>query len=246
MATLLSVAALVFVVWFFFGRGKAAVKDIRLDETSVQSYVSDGSSVEEPDEIEIRRATEAQEEVFDRWLSKRDARDAANRDVRQKLTKANEIVEETSLDDALKQIWRGLDFLSVPEGQEPLWPLPEGFSGLKVESHRADEKTYHWTWNGKDYGLSKERSSFEDYDWVMLKLSVHAELVLALNFNADYGAMVETLEFRDVEALRVGPWMSDAIRMAGDLEHAVESILDESVDEMDREKAAQIDLGGQA
>lgn len=245
MDVLLWVAVIIIAVWFFFVRGSNRGDGKQVDANVQPLRETNPDPVDDPDEIEIRRATEAHQEVFDRWLSKRDARDAATRDVRQKLKKAEEIVEETSLSDALKQIWRGLEFFSDAEGQEPLWPLPEGFRGLKSESHSTEEKTHQWVWNGEHYGLSKERSVLGDPRWVTLKLTVHDEPVLVLKYDADYGDMVETLEFSDVEALRVGPWISDAIHMAGDLEHAVDGICDETLHEMDREKAAQIELGGQ-
>tara|TARA_R100001129_G_scaffold26825_2_gene17987 strand:- start:4557 stop:5318 length:762 start_codon:yes stop_codon:yes gene_type:complete len=206
---------------------------------------ADGLALEEQREIDraLRERTNAQSEARKEILEDQRSR----RDAREKIERAKTVIKKAGLSDDLADLWDKVKYwpnwMTLPQGYE----LPEGFTTVAgYESDNREEKSTCWTWENTFFEIKyvSKPNYTPDHDWnpCDLHLSVNDEEVVVLNYNQGSREYGHGLRFVGVDALNIGPWMSQIVRMVAALKATSDKRLRERWAESEAEKAARIKL----
>lgn len=182
---------------------------------------------------DLKLAKQAEADAWDQVWERQREREAATAPVREKLQRAKEVVEELSLQWCLRDLWKELKDgrLSVYE-QDAV----SRFKNLTREDQSFSHRTISWEWGELSFALEGDE---KDYEFHKLSLFLDGDTVLAVTYSADTAS-----DYWSVDALRVGPWMAEAVKMQALLAAESEAFMDRIMDEHDEETAAMISLEG--
>lgn len=167
------------------------------------------------------------------------------KDVREKLSRARKYMSDTGLDRLIPEVWQTVEHWASWGAMPDRWSAPDGVHGIAGEGGFKD-RWVAWIWNDHRYRMHfVERHNYlpDDYDRLsQIDLEVDEESVCSVSCSQGPEAY-ELWRYADVEALKVGPWMSEFIRMAGHLHAQNEASTRELFSGMDREKAGRLNFG---
>jgi hypothetical protein len=210
-------------------------------KTSSMSASADPPSDEERHVAEAKRArAQIDEDDHAAWERHQDSL----KDVREKLSRARKYMSETTLDRLIPEVWQTVEHWASWAAMPDRWTAPDGVQAITGDGDFKD-RWVAWIWNDRRYRMHfAEKHNYlpEDYDRLsQIDLEVDEEPVCSVSCSQGPEAY-DNWRYTDVEALTVGPWMSEFIRMAGHLHAEKEASTRELFSEMDREKADRINL----
>lgn len=225
--------------------------------SSPKISTKDGEESPRPSELSseeqhISDAKRMRDDAFERQLARSEKRSQEKKATESTLKRAREIVEETGLSEAMPSIWKHVSSWRPVDGKLHSDAAPEGFSEVEREETDQREKSVGWRWKGRTYRLDytegQNWDEFSDqlngFGWpAKLGLSVDGEQVISIDCMAKHTIDYSAYKYSDVDSLKVGPWMANVVRIAEELDATSEAHFDSVMDEMDRERAARIDLG---
>jgi hypothetical protein len=223
--------------WLFWPRQKTAPLKA--------STVSASAEPPSDEERHVAEAKLTREQIDEDDHAAWERHQASLKDVREKLSRARKYMSETSLDSLIPEVWQTVEHWVSWAAMPDRWTAPEGIHGITGDGDFKD-RWVAWMWNDRRYRMHfAEKHNYlpDDYDRLsQIDLEVDDEPVCSVS--CSHGPETyENWRFTDVEALTVGPWMSEFIRMAGQLHAEKEAATRELFSEMDREKAGRINLG---
>jgi hypothetical protein len=228
-------------VWLFWPRSKTSTSEPIVETTEPAPTRKEIDAAN----AEIEKARKTHEQMV------RDDRDALKRhhesleSDRQKLARAQEYLEETGLDRSIPDVWETVQYWPSWVNMPDRWTPPEGITDIKGSS-QSKEASVEWQWKGHHYDIHFiERYNYapEDDDRLgEIAVSVDGETVCGINC-AIGTESYDSWRCSGVEALKVGPWMSEFVALAGYLHAASEASSRKTFGDFERERAKRIDLG---
>lgn len=241
-----------FGFWFLFLRkSEDPPKDASSQSTpeaSPTTWVASKLNGLEPEEqTELDRVAREREKIRAEAQEAAAADREATMDSKDKIARAERVVKEAGLDADLASLWEEVRYWPSWTTNPTGYDLPEGFSSVwGFESASQSEKVSSWEWGGKSYEMKyiRHHNYTPDADWNPrdLHLSVDGEEVLVQSYNDNYSEFGSSLRYTGVDALRVGSWMADVVRMVGHLRRKREDRLKQSIAATDAAKASRIKL----
>lgn len=178
---------------------------------------------------DIKRAKQAIDEGWDQVWERQKERETATAAVRDKLRRAREVIEELELQWTLRDLWRELrdGDLSVCTSE-----AARRFKNLERHDLTFSHRKITWEWADMPFELEGDES---DHEYRRLSLSLANEVLFAVTYSMDTSS-----DWWKVEALKVGPWMAEAIKMQALLAVESDAFMSGIMDEDDEEIAARI------
>lgn len=192
------------------------------------------------------------------WRASKDEPDEELKEARAKLTAARKIVTEGRLAYALGRC--------LPEHIRywPSWIKRDdfrtwvGFDAQEITAHQHEEQdssrtvkavTIELQFREQNYRivLRDEGSPYDPRDFVkcgQIELWHYDQMVAHLELIEHLEKEYSHWEYREVRALRVGPWMKDVLDMATQIDSSRQRKMDDFIDNRAREAGKNIDLGG--
>lgn len=246
------VAVLVAAVWFVFLRGEGSssrkADDARRTISDPINWAkSKASGLEPAEQAEVDRAVEERKRLEAEARHATVADVEASKAIRQKIARANKIVEEAGLGDDLASLWEMVRAWPSWVKRPTDWKAPDGFTDISGSELSAIEDSFcQWSWGGNRYELRfvRKQSFSPDPEWNPrdIHLLLNGEEVAVLNYNQVYHEYGSGLRHVGVDALTVGPWMTDIVKMEGQLKQEQEGRYRKSIADLDAEKAARLNL----
>lgn len=228
-------------VWLFWPRSNTKA----VEQSARSPSEPDEQPTSDPHELEVAKARHAREQIEEEEEASIQRHHESMEGVRQKLARARKYMCDTGLDRAIPEVWDMVHYWPSWVDRPDQWTPPEGVTEI-TGGGEMKESWAAWRWHDHHYKMSfAERNNYipDDYDRLgEISLDVDGEAVCTMDCSQgmeDYGGW----RFTGVEALKVGPWMSEFVRMAGYLRAEQSASTRQTFSEMDRERASRIDLG---
>ncbi|NBB26564.1 hypothetical protein GVM20_15635 [Porphyrobacter sp. SLTP] len=245
-------AALIALAWFVFLRRDGAPTERGSDARPaipdlIKWAKSKASNLEPTEKAEVDRAVQERKRLEGEARQATVADVEASKAIRQKIARANKIVAEAGLGKDLADLWEMVRPWPSWAKRQTGWEAPDGFSEIAGSENSAiEDSVSQWSWGGRRYELRyvRKQSFSPDPDWNPrdIHLSVDGEEVAVLNYDQAYHDYGSSLRHIGVDALTVGPWMADIVRMVGRLRQEQEARYRKSTADLDAEKAARLNL----
>jgi hypothetical protein len=217
--------------WAFF-RSLWERRQAEIAAASKADGISEKCLPEPAWETDLKLAKQAETQAWDEVWERQSAREAATATVRDKLRRAKDVIEELQLQWCLRDLWQELR-----KGDLSLYsPEAAGrFKNLARQDFTLSHSKVAWEWEEMPFELDGDETG---YEYRTLSLSLASEVVLAVTYSMDTAS-----DWWTVKALKVGPWMAEAIKMQALLSIESDASMDGIMDEDDAEIAARISLG---
>lgn len=247
-----------FAFWFFVLRRKPSASSDNdlspyegpppVENTWFEGAASGGASrgsKETLEQFEIRRAVEERKKLQEHARKAEAEAREASKAAKDKIERANKIVKETGLSEDLGDLWEAVEHWPSWSTLPSDWEAPLGFSDIHGAEVENSEEVC-WRWEGASYQLRyvKRTSFLPDYEINPreIHLSVNGQEVAALSYNQRYDDYGSSHSYMGVDALTVGPWITDIVRMTEQLRAEDKRSYEETLAEMDEETASRIKL----
>lgn len=231
-------AVVALFVWLYWPHRKGAEpKSVPLSEPSVIKPVATD------EEGDVARAKQASKDVQREAEEELERHHREQEATRLKLSRARKYVQETGLAYALPRMWEAVSpwgtWINLPDR----WTPPEGFTD--ITGGTANEKWTQWRYKNHLYRITfRDCQNYfpGDYDSLgAVTLEFDGNVVAVL----DCARGIESYDgwrFAGVDALTVGPWMSEFVTMDGVLQRMEAKSMRETIAEIDVERARRITL----
>lgn len=238
-----ALVALVGIVscFFFFARpGRAAkIEPVTIAPTTVTKPIELS-----PEERLIAEAREAFLEGADARATAYAEHKASLASAQSTVHEADKFVRESGLDVAIPWAWEHMQFWPGWQEMPDRWTPPVALDALSGASR--DE--VRWTWQGHTFAMLFRKwpsHGFTDdtFEYGTITVESAGGVVAAITARRDFSKDYSRWHFGGVDALKVGPWITDFIRFyqLARLAHESHGYAREA--EAVRARAARIDLG---
>lgn len=195
------------------------------------------------DEQEVERARNALQAGADARHAAFGEHKASLAEAETKIRDAEKFVKESGLDVALPWLWDHMNCWPSWNEKPDQWTPPLALDQISGVSHEEVQ----WTWQGHSFAMVFKKwpphgvgQGYQDYGTITVEAGSSA--VAAVTATRDLSKEYDRWRFAGVEALTVGPWMTDLIRFYQQLRLADEARgYSRSADHITA-KAAKIDL----
>lgn len=165
--------------------------------------------------------------------------------IRKKLEKARKYMEETGLDRSIPAVWEMVRYWPHWVKLPDRWTPPEGVTAIAGSGDRKDEHA-EFEWKNRSYAMhfvEKHNYVPDDYDRLG-EITLTIDGLSVCTIRCSHGIeSYDDWRFTGVEALKVGPWMTDFVALASHLRSEQEATSRKFFSDIERERADRIDLG---
>ncbi len=241
--------------WFFVLRRKAPVAEPDnqpkspppLPDSWFERAIEEPETEKTPDELEIERAMQARMKIEEDARRIATINEEATREAKEKIARAEKIIQETGLDNDIGDLWDAVKHWPSWSSMPDRWTPPSGFTDISGgATDNRDQSLTSWVWEGKAYTLTctEQPNYTPDYDWNPrdIVLKVDGEEVAALSYNEVFNDYGSDYKYVLVEALTVGPWMTDIVRLTAQLRLDQSRRLNQMDADYEAQRASRINL----
>lgn len=197
-----------------------------------------------PEERDIANACDALQAGADARTAAYKEHKASLADAQSKLREADKFARESGLDVAVPWAWEHMRFWPSWKEKPDQWTPPvalDDLSGASCDGVR-------WTWHGQSFAmLFKKWPSHgfgnEALDFGTITVEAEGVVVAAITAKKDLAKDYDRWHFSGIEALKVGPWITNFIRFYQEVRLADEARGYARDADYVTAKAARIDLG---
>jgi hypothetical protein len=228
--------------WLFWPRRKQAPQTVTSNDTGRSALPSEPPNDEER---HVQEARLADEQIRKDEQAAWDQHQRSLEDVRAKLSRARKCLSDSGVDRLVPEVWETVEHWASWVSMPDRWTPPEGVHGITGGGDDKD-RWVAWIWSDRRYRLhfvEKQNYLPDDSDRLsQIDLEVDEEPVCSISCSQGPESY-ESWRYTDVEALTVGSWMPEFVRMAGQLRAEKEASSRKFFSDFDREKAARLNLG---
>jgi len=228
-------------IWFFWPRSKAGMPESLTD--AAESAPDRKEAKEEQQAIANARRAREQAEQDERLALKRQHKSMEA--VRDKLERAKKYMNETGLDRAIPEVWEMANYWPHWVKLPDKWTPPDGVTDIHGGGDMKDARV-EFRWDNHHYSMHfVEKFNYlpdDDEQLGEITLAIDGEAVCTIGCAQGFETY-DSWRFSGVEALKVGPWMSDFVALASHLRSHQGASIQKTLDDIERDRASRIDLG---